>query len=166
MRCPECSHSVSDLAAFCDACGARLLPAAMETVTSPGNVVARPTPRLRDHLKTAGTILAGRYRIVGLLGRGGMGEVYRDDDLKLAVPVALKFLPASVATEAVALARFHNEVRVARQVSHPNVCRIYDLTEADGQHFLSGNETPGIEWRRAARDYSPHRILPARAPCG
>jgi hypothetical protein len=48
MRCPACSHAVSDLAAFCDACGARLLPAEMETVTSPGNVVARPVPPLRD----------------------------------------------------------------------------------------------------------------------
>jgi serine/threonine-protein kinase len=88
-------------------------------------------------VRTAGTLLGGRYRIVGLLGRGGMGEVYRADDLKLAQPVALKFLPAALARDPAALARFHNEVRIARQVSHPNVCRIYDLGETDGEPFLS-----------------------------
>jgi Protein kinase domain len=152
MRCPACSHSVSDVAAFCDACGARLLSAAMETATSAGDVVARPS--LRDHAKIAGTILVGRYRIVGLLGRGGMGEVYRADDLKLAQPVAHKFLPRSVATEPAALARFHNEVRVARQVSHPNVCRIYDLSEADGQHFLSMEYIDGEDAAAVAGDGS------------
>ena len=82
-------------------------------------------------------MLAGRYRIVGLLGRGGMGEVYRAEDLKLGQPVALKFLPEDVAKTPDRLARFHHEVRVARQVSHPNVCRVYDIGEADGQHFIS-----------------------------
>ena len=84
-----------------------------------------------------GTILAERYRIVGLLGKGGMGEVYRADDLKLAQPVALKFLPDHLLSDAPALARFHREVRVARQVSHKNVCRVYDIGEIDGRHFLS-----------------------------
>ncbi len=66
-----------------------------------------------------------------------MGEVYRADDLSLEQPVALKFLPEAVAHNPDALARFRNEVRIARQVSHPNVCRMYDLGEADGCCFLS-----------------------------
>ncbi len=66
-----------------------------------------------------------------------MGEVYRADDLTLEQPVALKFLPPSVAGNESALARFRNEVRIARQVSHPNVCRVYDFGEIDGQVFLS-----------------------------
>jgi len=82
-------------------------------------------------------MLVGRYRIVALIGRGGMGEVYRAEDLTLGQPVALKFLPDNVVCNADRLARFHQEVRVARQVSHPNVCRVYDIGEADGQHFLS-----------------------------
>src|ERR1700693_1471308 len=69
----------------------------------------------------AGTILAGRYRILGLLGRGGMGEVYRALDLILNQPVALKFLLNAAQSGKAALARFRNEVRIARQVSHPNV---------------------------------------------
>ena len=79
-----------------------------------------------------GTLIAGRYRIVSLLGRGGMGEVYRATDLTLAQPVALKFLPDSGPDDVRAIERFHNEVRVARQVSHPNVCRVYDVGEAEG----------------------------------
>ena len=86
---------------------------------------------------TAGAIVAGRYRLVALLGRGGMGEVYRADDLTLDQPVALKFLPAGIATEAAHLAQFHNELRTARQVSHKNVCRLYDLGEADGRRVLT-----------------------------
>src|SRR5436190_7415961 len=84
-----------------------------------------------------GTVLDVRYRIVGLLGRGGMGEVYRADDLKLGQAVALKFLPKQLTHRADRLARFHQEVRLARQVSHPNVCRVHDIAEAGGQHFLS-----------------------------
>ncbi|HKG23406.1 MAG TPA: serine/threonine-protein kinase [Blastocatellia bacterium] len=84
-----------------------------------------------------GIVLAGRYRIIGLLGKGGMGEVYRADDLKLAQPVALKFLPESLARDKAMLSRFHREVRIARQISHPNICRVYDIGEFDGQHFLS-----------------------------
>jgi serine/threonine-protein kinase len=84
-----------------------------------------------------GTMLAGRYRIVGLVGGGGMGEVYRADDLKLGQPVALKFLPRRFADDPARLEYFHNEVRLARQVSHPNVCRVHDIGEVEGQHFLS-----------------------------
>jgi serine/threonine-protein kinase len=86
---------------------------------------------------TPGTMIGGRYRIIGLLGRGGMGEVYRADDLKLGQAVALKFLPKAVSADPGLLARFHAEVRLARQVSHPNVCRVYDIDEVEGQSFLS-----------------------------
>src|SRR6185503_1890346 len=84
----------------------------------------------------AGTVLAGRYRVIGLLGQGGMGEVYRAHDLILNQPVALKFVASAHMSEA-ALTRFRNEVRIARQVSHPNVCRVYDIGFVEGLHFLS-----------------------------
>jgi hypothetical protein len=84
-----------------------------------------------------GTLLGGRYRIIGRLGRGGMGEVYRADDLKLGQPVALKFLPPGVDGDPARLTQLHTEVRMARQVSHPNVCRVYDIDEVDGHTFLS-----------------------------
>ena len=84
-----------------------------------------------------GTTVAGRYRVVGLLGRGGMGEVYRADDLKLGQQVALKFLPREAAVEADHVERLLDEVRMARRVSHPNVCRVFDVGEADGHHYVS-----------------------------
>lgn len=92
-----------------------------------------------------GDILAERYRIFGLLGRGGMGEVYRADDLKLKQPVALKFLPESLTANGAALARFYKEVSVARQISHRHVCRVYDVGEFEGQHFISMEFVRGEE---------------------
>ena len=116
-----------------------------------------------------GTILAARYRIVGLLGKGGMGEVYRADDLKLSQPVALKFLPDSYLSDGAALARFHREVRVARQVSHRNVCRVYDIGEIDGRHFLSMEFIKGEELssllRRIGRLPSDKAVQIARQIC-
>ncbi|MBP6001901.1 MAG: protein kinase [Pyrinomonadaceae bacterium] len=85
----------------------------------------------------AGTVLADRYRIIGLVGKGGMGEVYKAEDIKLSQMVALKFLPDSYQNDSGALERFHAEVRNARQVSHVNVCRVFDIGEIDGRHFLS-----------------------------
>ena len=85
----------------------------------------------------AGTVLASRYRIIGLVGKGGMGEVYKAEDIKLTQIVALKFLPDSYQNDSSALERFIAEVRHARQVSHVNVCRVFDIGEVDGRHFLS-----------------------------
>ena len=79
-------------------------------------------------------MLADRFRIIALLGKGGMGEVYRAEDVKLGQQVALKFLPEA---NPVRLERLYREVRLGRQVSHPNVCRIYDVFEAGGHHFIS-----------------------------
>ena len=90
-----------------------------------------------DNRFLPGTLLLDRYRIVALLGKGGMGEVYRADDLILGQSVALKFLPESASHNEQLLVRFRNEVRTARRVSHPNVCRVYDLGEAEGHTFLS-----------------------------
>ena len=84
-----------------------------------------------------GQIVAERYRIVALAGRGGMGEVYRAEDLKLSQIVAIKFLPETLSKDPAALARFHSEVRIARQVAHPNVCRMFDIGDADGITFLT-----------------------------
>ncbi len=84
-----------------------------------------------------GVLLASRYRIVSRLGKGGMGEVYRADDLILRQPVALKFLPESAKNNVNLLTRFYDEVRIARGISHKNVCRVYDIGEVDGQPYLS-----------------------------
>ncbi len=92
-----------------------------------------------------------RYRIVEMLGRGATGEVYRADDLKLGQPVALKFLPPNLTEDTDARARIRNEVRIARQVSHPNVCRVYDIAEADGYLFIAMEYVDGEDLRSVLR---------------
>jgi hypothetical protein len=97
-----------------------------------------PSAAAFDHGRfPPGAVLADRYRIIGLLGRGGMGEVYRADDLTLGQSVALKFLPPGAARDRAHLDRLLSEVRTARQVSHPNVCRVHDVGEAGGRRFIS-----------------------------
>src|SRR5437867_5027974 len=145
-RCPKCQKEIDQHAPSCPSCGLSFDDATrqLDSRESPrkdsgrkGTTSASSFASIDESRFVPGTILAERYRIVGLLGRGGMGEVYRADDLKLGQPVALKFLPESLATNPTSLARLHNEVRIARQVSHPNVCRVYDIGEADHQSFLT-----------------------------
>jgi serine/threonine-protein kinase len=133
MRCPACGTNNSQSQRFCGTCGVPLVSSDSETIASP------VPPRVAtDHGHyVPGQILADRYRMVGLLGRGGMGEVYRADDLKLGQPVALKFLPRDVESDPDRLRRFLGEVRLSLKVTHPNVCRVFDIGDIDGHHFLS-----------------------------
>jgi hypothetical protein len=153
MRCSSCSAELPEASRFCPACGAPAgplsqLPTGLATPSvaeaalrrgAPDSPVGRlaSSPSLDGGGFAPGTILAERYRIIGLVGHGGMGEVYRADDLKLGQPVALKFLPQRLASEPAWIERFYAEVRHSRGVSHPNVCRVYDVGEIEGHHFLS-----------------------------
>jgi serine/threonine-protein kinase len=147
LQCPSCSAAISAESRFCSACGMEV-GALSQMPTAPPRrgpgpaAAAQPARRISsDSIPaggfTPGMILADRYRVIGLLGRGGMGEVYRADDLKLGQPVALKFLPKALASDPVRRERFFAEVRITRQLSHPNICRVYDIAEYEGQHFLS-----------------------------
>ncbi|HUE71834.1 MAG TPA: protein kinase [Pirellulaceae bacterium] len=137
MNCSACHEPVNPSARFCNHCGAAQNGAAKsagrnETIDSPA-----PSSRPARERFAAGTVIAGRYRIVAALGKGGMGEVYRADDLTLGQSVALKFLPPRLTADADRLRRLRDEVKTARQVSHPHVCRVYDLGESQGQSFLT-----------------------------
>jgi len=146
--CPSCGAAAGSGARFCPACGKPLPSDPDATVPTPvssagEDASSRPSSPSSSSFPSSdgtyppGTLIANRYRIVGLLGRGGMGEVYRADDLTLGQSVALKFLPDAVSGSVDRRARFTNEVRTAREVAHPNVCRVYDIGEVDGRVYLS-----------------------------
>ena len=129
---------------------------------------SRPSSHHEEGRFVPGRLIAGRYRLIALLGRGGMGEVYRADDLTLGQQVALKFLPESISDEDT-LERFRNEVRIARRISHPNVCRVYDIGEAENQIFLSMEYVDGEDLssllRRIGRLPSDKAVEIARKIC-
>ena len=189
LRCSSCSAEVPVGSRFCPSCAAPLASAAeypadpelAPTEMAPeggfgapssgrSNVTSSPSATARDGSRfLPGTLLAERYRIVGLLGRGGMGEVYRADDLKLGQAVALKFLPEVAESDEEWLTRFLNEVKIARQISNPNVCRVYDIGEVDGHHFLSMEYIDGEDLssllRRIGRLPQDKAIQIARQVC-
>jgi serine/threonine-protein kinase len=150
-KCSRCAADNPDTTSFCGHCGAPLTepvsahsPASLiPTEVSTHARAASPSSHTsasessEDGRFLPGTLLGDRYRIVSLVGAGGMGEVYRASDLRLGQPVALKFLPEEAASDPKTLARFHNEVRIARQVAHPNVCRVYDIGEVEGHPYIS-----------------------------
>ncbi|MGH9868828.1 MAG: serine/threonine-protein kinase [Candidatus Polarisedimenticolia bacterium] len=188
--CPSCSAPLVETGRFCSACGSSIdISAKVTVVRTPAGAragVESPSPpvnrsrhtamgrlHLSDSLYQArflpGMVVADRYRIVGLLGKGGMGEVYRADDLKLGQAVALKFLPDLLRTSPGRLELFYDEVRLARQVSHPHVCRVYDVGEIEGAPFLTMEYIDGEDLssllRRIGRLPQERAVQVARQIC-
>ena len=118
---------------------------ALSSESESSNEERAPTPaRLKRERFQPGDVFAGRYPIASHLGGGGMGEVYRTHDLTLDVPVAVKFM---VAVSPRHLEVLLNEVRLARQVSHPAVCRVFDVGESGGEHFFTMEYVDGQDLR-------------------
>src|SRR5258708_21031541 len=156
-RCTSCSTDLPANSRFCNSCGASIHFADSgdaETIAMSDVPVTPISSRGRRPLSSSGvggrgaagreqqrfppgTVIVSRYRVISRLGKGGMGEVFRADDLILGQPVALKFLPEQATGNVNLLTRFYDEVRIARQVTHANVCRVYDIGEVQGQPYLS-----------------------------
>jgi hypothetical protein len=138
--CPRCDAAISGNQRFCSSCGADLNASWVATELggatgkSPSSTFSSAAQPTRF---APGDVLEGRYRVVAKLGRGGMGEVYRADDLKIGQEVALKLLPQEVESDPDRNRLFLNEVRLGLRVTHPNVCRLFDIVDSDGFHFLS-----------------------------
>src|ERR1700686_801917 len=154
-KCASCGSELPNNVRFCSSCGrpasntddvatldfatasSPLPPRPRSGSVSSSRPSSSPAYLLNEGRFLPGRLVAGRYRIIALLGKGGMGEVYRADDLTLGQAVAMKFLPDEAAGDEALLERFRNEVRMARRVSHPNVCRVYDVGEVDGHTFFT-----------------------------
>lgn len=128
VRCLECDFENPKDTHFCGKCGTKF--------SSPEAVSITQTISISKVSINKGATFANRYEIIGELGKGGMGRVYRAFDKKIEEEVALKILKPEIATDDTTIERFRNELKYARKISHKNVCRMYDLNEEDGIHYI------------------------------
>jgi len=141
MKCPKCQAEVSDDSRFCSRCGASLHPSD-EVLISQTRTVLKPMQELPP-----GTMLAGKYKIVEVVGKGGMGIVYKAEDIRLKRMVALKFLPPELVQDEEAKVRFELEAQAAAALSHPHICTIHEIEEADGKPFIAMEYVEGKSLR-------------------
>jgi len=121
MKCPKCHFDNPQDTSYCGKCGTKF-------DTAPQISVTKTLETTTDEL-ARGVVFAGRYEIIEELGTGGMGRVYRAFDKKIDEEAALKLIKPEIAAERKTVERFRNELRIARKISHPNVCRMHDLNE-------------------------------------
>jgi len=135
VECPRCHRVNNEDSRFCASCGTSLpgVPPAGGTLTFFPDPEAFAT----------GALFAGRYRIIEEIGHGGMGQVYKAYDTKVQEKIALKIIRPEIARSRTAVERFRNELKLARQITHPNVCRVFDLGEDAGTDFLTMEFVPG-----------------------
>jgi serine/threonine protein kinase/tetratricopeptide (TPR) repeat protein len=139
IKCPKCQSGNPDTASYCADCGTHLPSSKDIPITA---TLETPTEEL-----TRGTLFASRYEIIEELGKGGMGKVYRVEDKKIKEEIALKLIKPEIASDRKTIERFSNELKIARKIAHRNVCRMYDLGEEKGTHFITMEYVPGQDLR-------------------
>ncbi|NIN92936.1 protein kinase, partial [bacterium] len=140
IECPKCHFDNPDDTAYCGKC-ATPLPSSKEISVT--ETLETPTEEL-----TRGTTFAARYEIIEELGKGGMGKVYRVEDKKIKEEVALKLIKPEIASDKKTIERFSNELKMARKIAHRNVCKMYDLGEEKGAHYITMEYVPGEDLKR------------------
>jgi tetratricopeptide (TPR) repeat protein/TolB-like protein/predicted Ser/Thr protein kinase len=170
MQCPACQTENAATAASCTKCSTPLplsdqtlggtvsggtpAPGTTPRGTANWSVVVTPPPGVpySQGTELVGTKLAGRYEIMELLGQGGMGAVYKARDMELERFVALKLIRPDLANNPEILRRFKQELILAREVSHRNVIRIFDLGQAEGFKFITMEFVEGRDLRAPLRE--------------
>lgn len=137
MKCPKCNFDNPSNTRFCGQCGTEYPPSEIDTAIflSPSSELSR------------GSILANRYEIIEEIGSGGMGKVYKAYDKKIEEKIAIKLIRPEIALDKKILERFSNELKVARKIAHKNVCRMFDLGEAERNHFITMEYVSGEDLR-------------------
>jgi serine/threonine protein kinase/tetratricopeptide (TPR) repeat protein len=148
MKCPQCDSENPETSRFCAECGAQF--PSPEDAASLTKTLETPRKEL-----TRGTTFASRYEVIEELGKGGMGKVYRVEDKKIKEEVALKLIKPDIAADKRTIERFGNELKFARKIAHRNVCKMYDLSEAEGTHYITMEYVPGEDLKSFIRRAGP-----------
>ena len=166
VGCPDCGARLSAeqwSAGLCLSCLLELgLSGGVDPAVAGSRAVDLPTVSPTAAPLAEGQVLGDRYRIRMLLGRGAIGEVFRAFDLKLRVDVALKAVRPALLADERALAGLRQEVRAAREIVSPNVCRVFDLVEFDGRELVSMEYVDGVTLANVLRERSPLDLQEAR----
>ncbi len=131
MECPQCQTNNPDDSKFCKECAIPLSDSDLP-------ISQTKTLQTTAYCVAEGNIIAGKYKILGILGKGGMGKVYKAEDIRLKRTVALKFLSQQLTDDPEAKERFEQEAQAASALDHPNVCTIHEISETEeGQVFIA-----------------------------
>ncbi len=137
MKCPKCDFKNTPDTRFCGQCGTELNPS------------EAPTETIRTITKKIerGSLFAGRYELIEEIGSGGMGNVYKVFDQKIQEMIALKLIRPEIGTDKAVIERFSRELKTARKIAHRNVCRMFDIGEESGTHFITMEFVTGEDLR-------------------
>jgi len=145
MKCPKCQTNNPDTQKFCGECATPLTsseeahPPVTKTIEAP-----------REEL-TTGSKFAGRYQIIEELGKGGMGKVYKANDIDIKEKVAIKLIRPEISTDNRTIERFQNELKFARKIRHKNVCQMYDLNREEGTYYITMEYVSGEDLKSFIR---------------
>ncbi len=145
VECPKCHSENNDTSRFCSSCAAPLGQAGLPTVSLTRTL---ETP---VHVVKPGNLIAGKYRIIEEIGHGGMGIVYKAEDLQLQRCVALKFLPPHLMDSPELRERFLIEAQAAAALSHPNICVIHEVGESEERPYIAMEYVEGETLRDRIR---------------
>ena len=143
VKCPKCQSDNPDTAAFCADCGTRII--------SPRDIDVTETIEASKEELSTGSTFAERYQIIEELGKGGMGRVYKVLDKEVNAKVALKLIKSEIASDKKTIERFRNELKVARDIAHKNVCRMYDLGKEEGAYYITMEYVSGEDLKSFIR---------------
>ena len=149
MKCPKCNFGNYSDSGFCSKCGTQLLPSKEIPISQ------METLQVAKNELTIGSRFAERYQIIEELGKGGMGKVYKVLDKDVDEKIAIKLLKPEIASEEKIIERFQNELKLARKITHKNVCRMYDLNKFEGTPYITMEYVSGEDLKSSIKRMGP-----------